>query len=340
MAQYQVKEIKNKKIWEQFVLSQNPQSFLQSWNWGETNRLMGSKIFRLGFFNQKKLTGACLLIKQNAKRGPHLIIPAGPIIDWDNQALINFVSKEIKKLAHQEKVWFVRIRPKLLDSLGSRQLLKNLGFVSAPMHLHAENTWILDITPKEEELLASMRKNTRYLVRKSLKTNLRLQTTTHPKASEILKKLQDETVARHKFVGFPEKLFQSLLETFGKDKQANMFIAKLNQEILAAAIIIFYGQSAYYYLSGSSDKSKKTPASYFLQWQIIKEAKRRGFRNYNFWGIAPTDNPHHRFWGVTIFKKGFGGRRIDWLHAQDLPISPLYWLTYIFETVRRISRSL
>jgi len=340
MAQYQVKEIKNKKIWEQFIISQNPQSFLQSWNWGEANKIIGNKIFRLGFFNQKKLTGTCLLIKQNAKRGPHLIIPGGPIINWDNQNLVNFVSREIKKLAGKEKAWFVRVRPELLDSPKSRQLFKSLGFVSAPMHLHAENTWVLDITPQEKNLLMGMRKNTRYLIRKSLKTNLKLQTTINPKASKILKKLQNETVARHKFVGFPEKLFQALLETFGKNNQGKMFIIKSNQEILAAAIIIFYGNCAYYYLSGSSDKSRNIPASYFLQWQIIKEAKKRNCQYYNFWGIAPTDNPHHRFWGVTIFKKGFGGRRIDWLHAQDLPISPFYWLTYIFETARKISRSL
>jgi len=340
MDQYQVKEIKDRKIWEQFVISQKPQSFLQSWNWGKTNKLIGNKIFRLGFFRGKRLLGICLLIKQSAKRGPHLIIPGGPIINWDNQSLISFVSKEIKKLAHKEKVWFIRVRPELLDSQKSRQLFKDLGFVSAPMHLHAENTWVLDIVPEEENLLMGMRKNTRYLIRKSLKTNLKLQTTIDPEASKVLKKLQDETISRHKFVGFPEKLFRILLETFGQDKQAEMFTVKLGQETLAAAIIIFYNQIAYYYLSGSSDKSRNIPASYFLQWQIIKEAKKRGCQHYNFWGIAPTNNPRHRFWGVTIFKKGFSGRRVDWLHTQDLPLSPLYWLTYIFERIRKIRRSL
>ena len=80
--------------------------------------------------------------------------------------------------------------------------------------------------------------------------------------------------------------------------------------------------------------------SYFLQWQIIKEAKNRGIKYYNFWGIAPNDNPNHRFAGVTMFKTGFGGERIDWLHAHDLPISNKYWLTYLFESGRRIFRRL
>lgn len=114
----------------------------------------------------------------------------------------------------------------------------------------------------------------------------------------------------------------------------------MKEEVLSAAIIIFYGDYAYYHHSGSSSKIRPVPASYFLQWKIIQEAKKRGCKYYNFWGIAPNDNPKHRFAGVTIFKKGFGGKRINWLHAQDLPVSPLYWLTYIFETARRKRRSL
>jgi len=340
MAQYQSREIKDKKVWEKFLLSQHPQSFLQSWNWGETNRLIGNQIFRRGFFKNDKLIGLCLLIKQKAKRGPHLIIPAGPIIDWKNQELVNFVNQEIKKIAKKEKVWFVRTRPEIIDSPAAKHLLKNLSFVSAPMYLHAENTWVLDITPKEEDLLLGMRKNTRYLVRKSLKSNLKLKTTRQPSAALVLKKLQEATIRRHNFVGFPEEFFRALLKTFGTDHQAQVFVAKLEKEILAAALIIFYADTAYYYLGASSDKIRKIPASYFLQWQIIKEAKRKGFKKYNFWGIAPTNNPRHRFWGVTIFKKGFGGQRIDWLHAQDLPLTPLYWLTYVFEQGRKLRRSL
>jgi lipid II:glycine glycyltransferase (peptidoglycan interpeptide bridge formation enzyme) len=109
---------------------------------------------------------------------------------------------------------------------------------------------------------------------------------------------------------------------------------------LAIAIIIFYGDTAYYHFSGSVSGHNELPFSYFLQWQIIKEAKKRGIKYYNFWGIAPNDNPNHRFAGVTMFKTGFGGERIDWLHAHDLPISNKYWLTYIFETFRRVSRKL
>lgn len=340
MAKYEVEKITDKGVWEKFILSNNPKTFLQSWAWGETNEKEGAKIYRLGFKKDNKLTGACLIIKENAKRGPHFIIPAGPILDWKDSGLVNYVISSLKDLAKKENVWFIRIRPEILDTLENSKLFKKMGGVYAPMHLHAENTWILDITQPEEVLLANMRKSTRYLIKKSLTQNLGLEITNNVKSAEILFKLQKETAKRHGFVGFSESLFKAEIESFAKDKSTSVFICKTGRIPLACAIIIFYGDTAYYHFSASTMKYPKLQSSYFLQWKIIKEAKKRGMKYYNFWGIAPEGVMNHRFAGVTLFKTGFGGERIDWLHAHDFPVSPLYYLTYSFETARRISRRL
>lgn len=337
---YTVKEVTDKKIWEDFVLRQNPQSFLQSWNWGETARFVGDKIFRQGFYDGEDLVGVAQLIKQQARRGSHFLIPGGPLLDWSDTKLVKTVLHSIKELGRKEGIWFIRIRAELLDTEENRELIKKLGFIPAPMHLHAENTWVLDITGTDEELLMGMRKSTRYLIRKSLKLDLEFDQSTNPADATILKQLQDETVARHKFVGFPESIFRGQLESFGKDGQGVLFMAKKGEEVLSAAIIIFYGGIAYYHHSASTLKYPDIPSSHFLQWKIIEAAKKRGCKKYNFWGVAPTEDSKHRFAGVTLFKKGFGGERIDWLHAQDLPLSPLYRMTYLFERGRRKMRRL
>jgi peptidoglycan pentaglycine glycine transferase (the first glycine) len=340
MAKYSVEEIVSKEVWEKFVLSRRPQTFLQSWNWGEVNREMGSKIFRLGFKKDGKLVGVGLLIKEEAKRGPHFIIPGGPLINWEDGRLVAFFIKAIKSLGDEEGVWFIRVRPELPAAFKNQRLFQKLGFIPAPMHLHAENTWVLDVSKSEDEILAGMRKTTRYLVRKGEKEGLHLEISKDAECSRLLYRLQKETTERHKFVGFPERLFRLEIKIFGEDDDARVFICKIGKKVLAAAIIIFYGEVAYYHFSGSLSSFSKIPSSYFLQWEIIKEVRRRGLKYYNFWGIAPDSNPKHRFAGVTLFKTGFGGRRVDWLHAQDLPFSSRYWLTYVFETARRIVRHL
>ncbi len=340
MDKLTVIEITSKKIWEEFVLSCNPKTFLQSWDWGEVNKETGSKIFRFGFIRGNKLVGAALLIKEVAKRGPHFVIPAGPFIDWEDKPLVTFFVKSIKELAKKENVWFIRVRPEIISTKANEQLFKALGLIPSPMHLHAENTWVLDITKSEDELLSEMRKTTRYLIKKGEKSDLKLEISSDPSLAKVLFDLQLETAKRHGFVGFPEKLFKKEIEIFSNDDQAKVFLCKNGNEVLAIAIIIFYGDTAYYHFSASVSGHNDLPFSYYLQWQIIKEAKKRGIKFYNFWGIAPNNNPNHRFYGVTLFKTGFGGSRIDWLHAHDLPVGPQYLLTYTFETLRRITRRL
>lgn len=340
MAKYELKNVEDKSTWESFLLSQNPKSFLQSWNWGEVNKQTGEKIFRLGIYRNNKIVGLSLLIKQNAKRGPHFLIPAGPILDWSNKELVKFCFDEIRKIAKREGAWFVRVRPELVDCGENRNLFSSLGMISSPMHLNAENTWILDINKTDDELLSGMRKSTRYLIKKSQTVGLVIEKSVDPKNAKILFELQKETADRHKFVGFPLKLFESEIEVFGGSGNAINFICKKGNLVLASAIIIFYGKSAYYHYSASTSKNMDIPFSYFLQWEVIKEARRQGLLHYNFWGIAPNDNPKHRFAGVTLFKTGFGGYRVDWLHAHDFVISPLYYITYLFELLRKVTRRL
>jgi lipid II:glycine glycyltransferase (peptidoglycan interpeptide bridge formation enzyme) len=75
--------------------------------------------------------------------------------------------------------------------------------------------------------------------------------------------------------------------------------------------------------------------NYLLQWEAIKEAKKRDKSIYNFWGIAPDTKRRHPWQGLSLFKKGFGGRLVEYLHAKDLPLSPLYFATYCYETLRK-----
>ena len=72
--------------------------------------------------------------------------------------------------------------------------------------------------------------------------------------------------------------------------------------------------------------------------QAIKKAKRLGFKRYNFWGY--TENSKHRFYGPSLFKKGFGGYQLNYIPSHDLPLSPGYWPIWFFETIRRLSRRL
>jgi lipid II:glycine glycyltransferase (peptidoglycan interpeptide bridge formation enzyme) len=58
-----IKEIQDKQKWEEFLAECDEKTFLQAWNWGEFNKLMGKKIWRIGIYDNNELLAACLAIK-------------------------------------------------------------------------------------------------------------------------------------------------------------------------------------------------------------------------------------------------------------------------------------
>lgn len=338
---YLIKNIEDKKVWEEFVLSKNEANFLQSWSWGEFHKALNKQIFRTGFYEKEKLVGVMLSVIEPARRGRYLTVPGGPIIDWGNKNLIKAFSNEIKKIAKENNCVFVRIRPQLKSDDFSKKIFKDLGFIKAPMHLHAELTSQLDITKSEEQLLAQMRKATRYEVRKAIKENIKITSSTDEKEIKKFYEVQMETAKRQKFVPFSYKFLHEQFKVFAAKNQALLYKAEFEDKLLTQAFIIFYGKEAVYHYGASTDEGRRYPGAYLIQWEAIKEAKKRGITRYNFWGVAPEDKQNHRFSGLSLFKRGFGGTDFEYLHAQDLIINkPKYMINYLIETLRNRFRGL
>lgn len=338
MINYKI--IDQKPVWEKFLNASEQVSFLQSWNWGEFHAALGRQIFRLGLFQNNHLAGLALLIKIKAKRASYFECPGGPVLNWDNPSLVKATIQLIKLAAKQESVSFVRIRPNIVKTNDRLRQVKDLGFSRSPMHLHAETTWVLNLNQSEEEMLKAMRKNTRYGIKQASKLGVEVIKSLDQTDIDILYDLQLEVVRRRNFIPFSKQHLLQQFQAFSADNQIQLFKAVYQGQVLAIAFIIFYGREAIYHYSGSSSQQRHIPASYALQWAAILEAKKRGMARYNFWGIAPTDNPKHRFSGVTLFKKGFGGQQVDYLPAHDLIIRTSYWFNFIIESWRRLSRHL
>lgn len=335
----EVKIIENKKIWEDFLSHREEANFLQSWNWGEFHTNLGKQIFHTGFYDGGKLVGVMLSIIEPAKRGRYLTVPGGPIIDWNNKKLVIAAFSEMKKIAKEHRCVYVRIRPQLIDNEFSRAIFKGHGSINAPMYMHAELTSQLTITKPEEDLLADMRKTTRYEIRKAEKLGIKVTTSKDEKLIKHFYDLQLETAKRQKFVPFSYKYFYEQFKVFFESDNALLYTATFEDKILAQAFIIFYNTEAVYHYAVSTEEGRRYPGAYLLQWEVIKEAKRRGMKKYNFWGVAPVDSKDHRFSGISIFKRGFGGEDVQYLHAQDLIINyPKYAINFAIEQVRKVIR--
>ena len=342
----EIREIINKQEWEDFFLKCQQKTFLQSWNWGEFQMALGNKIRRLGVFEEEKMISVALVIKHTAKRGSFLIIPHGPVtmkerIEERKQILEILLSK-LKSLAKEERVDFIRISPIFERNSENEKLFKDLGFRLRALHTHPESSWKLNIEPTEQDLLNGMRKTTRYLIRQAEKNNdIEIFQSFNIKDVEEFNKMHLEVVKKQNFVPFSLEYFKKEFLAFLPDGQIALFLAKYQGKIIAASYGVFWSNMAFYHHAALMPEYKKIPAAYLLQWEAIKEAKKRGCKIYDFWGYSdPVKNPKHPYSGPTLFKMGFGGYKEEYVKTQDFIISQKYWMSYIIETIRRIKRGL
>ena len=343
----QIQEITNKSQWEDFIFQNKEATFLHSWNWGEFNKNTGEKIWRVGVFDSRDEALPCLIaivliIKVKARRGSFLFVPQGPIITYNSKLITNDLLSRIfdylKDLGKREKVSFVRISPVLENTSENLNIFKQAGFRNASIHMmHPEITWLLDITKSEEEILKGMRKTHRNLIRRAVKDGVEIIQNTDEKYLKNFYDIHMETVKRHKFVPFSYDYIRSEVKAFKDDNQISVFSAKYKNKIISSAIIVFYGNQAFYHHGASLSEYNKIPSSYLILWEAIKEAKKRNKEIFNFYGIV-ENKPKHPWAGLSKFKKGFGGYKKEFLHCQDLSLSKKYLITWLVEVVRKIKR--
>lgn len=334
----QIKDIPDKVTWDEFVLPLAPNTFLQSWEWKQVQESDGENVFMLGFYNEENLVAVALIILVHAKRGNYFLVPHGPIVKDSEkyEEVLLQLKTYCSARASEYAAVAVRIAPLCVNTSEYRQIFERLHFQSAPMHVHAELTWVVDISKSEEDILAGMRKTTRHAIKKAQQAEVKVDIIADASGLDRFWPMYEQTTNRHGFVAFQKAFIKSQAELFGTS--GNMFFAIATHEgrDIAGAMCMQYGSTVFYY-HGASIKTS-VPAAQLLQWHAIQEAKRRGAAVYNFWGIARDDEPSHPFAGITVFKKGFGGYAIDLLHAQDFPLSWKYWPMWALEMFRKKKR--
>ena len=343
-----IEKINDLELWEQY-LNQFPEAnFLQSSAWKTFQEKMKKKVWALRLFEAKRKENKsslalALVVGESAKRANYLTLAGGPLLDWQNdnrQLIVQSLLNYLKDLAEKEKISFLRLRPQALSTPELLDFFSELGFRQSPMHLTADLTLQLDLTQVEEALLTQMRKNTRYEVRRAQKIGIFTRLSRNPAEIQDFYEAQVALAKRQNFVPFSYQFLHQQFLAFLKNDQVALIHSYLKDQLLASAFVIFYRHEAVYHYGVSTLANAKLPGSYACQWAAIKEAKRRGLATYNFWGISPVSEAKHRFAGVSLFKRGFGGEEVDYLPAQDYQFSSDYFLVRTFELLRKKVRRL
>jgi lipid II:glycine glycyltransferase (peptidoglycan interpeptide bridge formation enzyme) len=357
--QLEKKEVQDRNEWNSQIVKAPEFSFLQSWEFGELQKDLGNDVVRYSLVdsgNERNLA-YFQLIFISAKRGHILQLRHAPVFTSKfeslDQATQETVIKElitiIKKLGEERSCDFIRLQPLVhlesnLAEIFVKQI-KTTGFKPSNIHnIDAEKTLILDITKDDDALLQDMRKQTRYYIRRAKRDGVRVSISQDVSDLREFYEIHHDTTVRQDFSSYSLNYYKSFFENLNVNSDSpikmEVFLADYKDEKIAGALIIFFGDKAFYSDGGSLTKYSKIPSSYRIQWRAIKRAKELGCKTYNFWGgVSPDkENTNYPWYGIDLFKRGFGGERIEYIHAFDLGLTWKYKLTRIWEFIEKTRR--
>lgn len=319
-----IESCKKPKAWNEFLTQQKMSQFLQSWEWGSWQVRLGKRVMRFKVVEDDKILAAFQLVQTFL--GPRILklnyfyLPRGPVfkdnLAEDKKAEIS--EKVIGKINHlcqayQSIFW----RGEFLNEI----ILSQSKKLKKVKDIQPSHTWFLRLEPEEDELLSNMHHKTRYNIRLAGRKGVEIKKAQNKRDIEKFFQALKATSKRNEFGIYSLEYYQNLFNLFKEETllddfthpDVEVYLAEFEGKIIAGIWVMFFGDTATYLYGGMNKEFSKLMAPHLLQWTAIKEAKKRGYTFYDFWGVAPDGaNKSHPWYGLTRFKKQFGGFEVDY----------------------------
>lgn len=320
-----------------FIQENSPNGgFLQSEEWRKFQESAGRKTYNITGDNFY----ASIIEHQLPIVGKYFYIPRGPVMPWNMEhGTWNSSINELINLAKKNNIGWIRIEPadeEILKIIKEyiRPRRTGLKIQKAPHDMQPREIFVIDILKSEGELLAEMKAKTRYNIKVAQKHGVSLRTTnsyetTNKKDIKEFLRLVKITAKRDGITPHPESYYRKMFETIPAEN-LKLYAAEYENKVIAANIIIYYGNTATYLHGASDNEYRNVMAPYLLQWQAILDAKKAGLEKYDFGGVKT--NGDDSWAGITKFKTGFSPntKPIEFPGSYDIIINSRKYFLYKF----------
>lgn len=235
--------------------------------------------------------------------------------------------KEVKEKAKENNTIFVKYEPNVLKTDKLVKKMKSLGMIPGRRLFTPQTFWI-DLTKSEDELLKSFTSKTRYNIRLAQRKGVVVKEDNSDKAFKKYLELTFETASRQGFYAHTPKYHEHMWKILKPAGIAHLMTATYKNEIITTWILFVWKKFLYYPYGASTDKYKNVMANNLMMWEAIKFGKRNKLTTFDLWGKEEGK-------GFTKFKEGYNPRVVDFLGTWDLVINkPLYYIYRIAENIR------
>jgi hypothetical protein len=284
--------------------------FLQSRAWAQFQTVIGREVYC------GEGDDWCWMAVFRASKGiRYLLCSYGPVASSGKAFEKGFAS--LCAAAQEMGCDFVRFEPTKnitetrLKTLGARRINE----------VQPARTRIVDLTRGEAELRMDLSSGHRNLINGTEKRGISLRAGgVGDDIEEFLSMLQ-ETARRSGVKFYPDWYYRKLIEVLLPLGSASFYMAEVGGKRVAGALFYDWQGRRYYAHAGAHQQlNREHKASVSLVWKAILDAKSKGYKQFDLWGVAPAGEPDHPWAGITQFKTSFGGRTIEYAGSWDWPL--------------------
>lgn len=324
--------ITDRQAWNDFVASSTLCNITQSYEWGELLPYLGDEVLRVGVVDASgKLCAAMMILIGRAPviNATYFYSPRGPIIDDPHSPAMTVLLNFVKAQAHKRHAFVLTIEPGARDGDEAwLSALHHYGFRTTPFAKHIRHEWVLDISADEQTILKNMKEKWRYNIRLAARKGITIRRGCVQDDLDTFYRLYTTTSERDQFFIHPKEFYGKVLRQFEPEDRAAMFIAEYEGKPIASTIVLWMGAWSWYMYGASANEHRERMPNHLLQWTGIQWAKSHGCSYYNFRGIPDILEEGQEFWGIYMFKRGFGGFPMRSIETHELAYNPLVYAAY------------
>lgn len=292
--------------------------FTQSSHWAAVQSALGNKVFYA-----QGAGWQCLAVVEQGQLGTRLYCPYGPTAQ--SLAAFDMCVSALKLLAKQQNAAYIRVEPQ--GPLTPKKLQVR-GFKAAPKDAQPKYTWVKDLTQPTEALLSEMTSTNRNLHNTAAKKGLVFKESRAIGDLPIFLDMIHEVAKLTSIRPHTDKEFQAIVSSLLPRGAAKLYVALHGKKPIASALVYDSPTTRYYAHAASYHTARKLHPGSPLLAHMILDAKAAGQTQFDFFGIAPPDQPKHRWAGFSTFKRSFGGELKEYIGTWELPVRPLHYAAY------------
>jgi peptidoglycan pentaglycine glycine transferase (the first glycine) len=303
--------------WDSLVASHPFGHPLQCWGWGEVKAATGWRADRLTLYDGSTLRAAAQVLTRRFPGLPVTMtyVPRGPVVSPTDTDALRALAAALKEHGRRQRSLFCKVDP-AWPSTGETEHLGSAGFVRSSESVQVSDTYTIDLSQSEDEILAGMRSKTRQYIRKAEREETDIRRDLTGEYLPACYRVYEETARRAGFGLHPLDYYQNLFRSYLPDRQY-LYVAIRHGDVLSFLWMVCAGPVAVEFYGGVGEAGQEWKSNYLLKWQAIREMRAAGYRVYDLNGRVNE--------GIAQFKQGFGPVSTSWVGPYDAVYHPVLY---------------